>query len=194
MSIPAATKNLALDGITINQVGLHDDYPGATGANELTGGSYARQTATFNAASGGQRLLSASVAFSGLPSCTVRWVSFWQSGTFRGAVPNGGATPRNFVSLASNDTFYSPSHGYSDNQKVVFWQGTVPGGLTAGAVYFVRDASTDTFKIAATAGGTAINLTSAPSFGCIVCAITEAEYLIAGGTHTLASATLAVPD
>lgn len=194
MSIPVSTKNAALNGITIGSVGLHSAYPGATGANELSGGSYARQTATFGAASGGLRSLSSTLTFSGLPVTTVRWLSFWNGTVFMGSVPNGGATPKNFVSLASNDTFYCPSHGYPDGQKVVFWQGTPPGGIVAGTIYYVRDSATDTFKVAATLGGSAVELTSAPSFGCIVCAITEAEYLVAGGTHTLTAATITIPD
>ena len=32
---------------------LHDGYPGNTGANEVTGGTYARVAMTFAAASGG---------------------------------------------------------------------------------------------------------------------------------------------
>ncbi len=194
MSIPVQTKNVALNGIIITRVGLADDYPGATGANEISGGSYGRQPATFGTASGGQRTLSTAVAFAGLPVCTVRWVTLWNVGTFVGAVPNGGFTPRNFISLASNDTFYSPSHGYTDDVQVVFWQGTPPGGVTAGTIYYVVDAATDTFKVAATLGGTAISLTSAPSFGCVVCRITETAYSFSGGTHTLSAATITIPD
>lgn len=194
MSIPVATKNAALNGITISAVGLHDGYPGATGANEISGGSYARQSATFGAASGGLRSLSATVAFPGLPVTTVRWLSFWNGAIFVGSVPNGGSTPKNFVSVASSDTFYAPSHGYPNGQKVVFWQGTPPSGVTAGTIYYVRDTATDTFKVAATLGGAAIDLDSAPSFGCVVCAIEEAEYTTAGGTHTLTAATITIPD
>jgi len=39
--------------------------------------------------------------------------------------------------------------------------GVLPTGITAGTVYYVRDKTTDTFKIAATAGGSAIDITGA---------------------------------
>ena len=97
------------------------------------------------------------------------------------------------MSLASNDTVYSEAHGYSDTQKIVFINGTPPGGLTEGTTYFVRDATTDTFKVAATSGGAAINLTGAASFGCVVCGITETLYP-AQGLHTLSTASVVFPD
>ena len=63
LSHPTATKNAALNGITITHASLHSAYPGVTGANEISGGSYARKAVTINGASGGQRLQNASVAF-----------------------------------------------------------------------------------------------------------------------------------
>lgn len=192
MTLPASTKNAMLDGVTLDQASLHSAFPGTTGANEISGGSYARQTIVVNASSGGIRALNASVAFS-VPASTVRWVGFWDSTTFRGCAPNGGAVPKNFMALASNDTVYCAAHGYSDGQKVVFYQGTPPGGLTEGTVYFVRDAATDSFKVTASLAGVAIDLTSAASFGCVVCAITEDTYA-SSGTHTLSTASVAIPD
>lgn len=43
----------------------------AGGGTEATGGSYARQTATFTASSGGATSNSANIDFTGMPSCTV---------------------------------------------------------------------------------------------------------------------------
>lgn len=194
MTWPATTKNNMLDGQTFTDASLHSAFPGTTGANELSGGSpaYARKTVTINAASGGQRLLNAAVTFD-VPASTVRWVGFWNSATFVGAAPNGGATPKNFMSVASSDVVYCAGHGYSDTQKVVFYQGTPPSPLVEGTTYFVRDAATDSFKVAATSGGAAIDLTTAPSFGCVVAAITEDVYAVQG-THELSTATVAIPD
>ena len=194
MTWPATTKNGLLDGLTFTHASAHTDFPGSTGANEVTGGSpaYASQAITMNAASGGIRALNASLAFD-VPACTVKWIGFKNSSTFLGAAPNGGATPTNFMSVASSDTVYAAGHGYSDTQKIVFFNGTPPGGLTEGVTYFVRDATADTFKVAATSGGAAIDLTTAPSFGCVVCAITEDVYA-SQGTHTLSSASFVVPD
>ncbi len=193
-TIATTTKNNLLNGETFNSASLHTAFPGTTGASEVTGGApaYARKAITVNAASGGQRLLNAAVTFD-VPATTVRWIGLWNGATWTCAAPNGGATPRNYVAVASTDTIYSSAHGYSDTQKIVFYQGTPPTGLTEGTTYFVRDSTADSFKVAATAGGAAIDLTGAGSFGCVVCAITEDVYG-AQGTHQLTTATLAIPD
>ena len=194
MTWPASTKNNMLDGQTFTLASLHTAFPGSTGTNEVTGGTpaYAQQAITINAASGGQRALNASVDFD-VPACTVKWIGYWNTTTFVGCAPNGGATPKNFMSVASSDTVYAAGHGYSDTQKIVFFNGTPPAGLTEGTTYYVRDAATDTFKVAATSGGAAIDLTAAPSFGCVVCAITEEVYGVQG-THTLSTTTVVFPD
>jgi len=48
---------------------------------EVTGGSYARQSATFNAASGGSATTSATVSFTSMPAATVVGVELWDSAT-----------------------------------------------------------------------------------------------------------------
>jgi len=194
MTLPVSTKNAMLGGQAFTLASLHTAFPGSTGASEVTGGApaYAQKAITINAASGGVRSLNASVTFD-VPACTVKWVGFWNAAVFVGCAPNGGATPKNFMSIASTDTVYSAAHGWSDTQKIVFFNGTPPGGLTEGTTYFVRDAATDSFKVAATAGGAAIDLTTASSFGCVVAAITEDVYA-AQGTHTLSTASIVIPD
>ena len=195
MTRPTATKNAMLDGVTYSDASLHSAFPGSTGANELTGGTpaYARKAITVNAASAGQRLLNAAVTFDVPAGTTVRWVGFWNSTTFRDCAPNGGYTPKNFMSIASSDLVYSEGHGYSDGTTIVFYNGTTPAPLVEGTVYYVRDATTDSFKVAATAGGAAINLTGATSFGCVVCRIAE-EVFALQGTHELTTSTFVVPD
>lgn len=64
MAFSTAAKNQALDGIDLAQVSLHSADPGTTGANLISGGG--KQAATFNAASSGERALSADKAFSSL--------------------------------------------------------------------------------------------------------------------------------
>lgn len=193
MTIPTATKNTMLDALTFTLGSLHTAYPGTTGTNEVTGGGYAKQAITVNVSSGGVRALASPASFS-VPAATIRWIGSWNGATFEGCAPNGGGTPRNFIALASNDTVYCPSHGYSDTNKIVFYNGTAPGGLTEGTVYFVRDSSTDLFKVAATSGGVAIDITSSSTgYQCVVCGITEDVYG-APGTHTLSTASFAMPD
>jgi hypothetical protein len=58
----------------------------------------------------------------------------------------------------------STAHNYSDTDTVVFGTtGTLPSPLTFGVIYFVRDVSGSTFKVAATSGGVAIDITSTGS-------------------------------
>lgn len=62
----------------------------------------------------------------------------------------------------TKNTIFSAAHGLTDNTEVVYQvgSGTSIGGLTNGTTYFVRDASTDRFRLTASQGGTAIDLTS----------------------------------
>lgn len=174
---------------------LHTAYS-SSGANEVTGGSpaYARKALTWAAASGRSKATSASAVFDVPASTTVRWVGFWDAATagdFKGMVPNGGGTPEAFtVPDHTNDTLEAPAHGFSDTQMVVVW--AVPGvalptGLAEGTVYHVRDATTDDLKLAATAGGAAINITAVGS-GFLQRIIEET--FGAQGTHTVSSATM----
>lgn len=62
------------------------------------------------------------------------------------------------------DTLTSNGHGLTDGTRVkIYATTTMPGGLSATRVYFVRDAATNTFKLALTAAGAAIDVTSAGS-------------------------------
>jgi hypothetical protein len=61
-------------------ISLHTGDPGLTGANEVTGGSYARQLCNgWSAVSGGQKSNSADILFSGMPACTVTYVGCWDT-------------------------------------------------------------------------------------------------------------------
>jgi hypothetical protein len=46
---------------------------------EVTGGSYARQTIAFDAASGGSIDNNAAISFTGMPACTVVGIEFYDS-------------------------------------------------------------------------------------------------------------------
>ena len=194
MTIPTTTKDNMLNGQAFTHASLHTGFPGTTGANEVTGGSpaYARKAITINASSGGSRSLNAAVTFD-VPACTVKWIGLWNSTAFVGCAPNGGATPKNFMAVPSTDLIQSTGHGWVDGQKIVFFNGTAPGGLTEGTTYFVRDATADAFKVTATSGGVAIDITSAAGYQCVVCALTEDVYS-SQGTHQLASTTATIPD
>ncbi len=68
------------------------------------------------------------------------------------------------VTIASPGVFTWNSHGLIDGDPVSFTTtGALPTGITAGTVYYVKSAATNTFNIAATVGGTAINTTGSQS-------------------------------
>lgn len=182
-------KNAMLDALQISYASLHSGFPGQSGLNEISGGSpaYARKAITVGAASGEQRTLSGSVTFD-VPAATIRWVGVWNGAQtqFQAYAPNGGS-PKEFVVDLTANTIRSPNHGYANDQKIVFYNGSIPGGLTEATIYYVRDATSDTFKVTASVGGTAITITSAGSSACLVSTITEDVYA-SQGSHSLTSA------
>lgn len=166
-----ATKNTGLDAITaiISHVGLHSAYPGTTGTNEISGGSpaYGRQSITWNAAASGNADDSNTPTFDVPAGTTVRWIGYWSAstaGTYRGGSPAGAGAVMPFYASASADTLSVDAHGYSAGDVVTVLDAgagsVLPTGLTEGTEYFVVNVSGDTFKLAATSGGSAIDLTS----------------------------------
>ena len=75
-------------------LGLNTASPGTTGANEATGGSYARQSCTFGAASSGTEASSNAQNFTSMPAATVTYFSLWSAstaGTYEGGGPLGSS-------------------------------------------------------------------------------------------------------
>lgn len=62
-------------------LGLNTTSPGQTGANEVTGGSYARQALTFGAAASGVATSSDAQNFTSMPSTTIDYFSIWSAAT-----------------------------------------------------------------------------------------------------------------
>lgn len=69
------------------------------------------------------------------------------------------------ATAAIGTTITATGHGMVDKQAVTYVSGTGFTGLTAGTVYYVSYIDANTFKLAATPGGTAINITAAGSAG-----------------------------
>lgn len=60
----------------------------------------------------------------------------------------------------STDTFTASNHGLGDGDILTFWSTTTPPGpITMGQTVYVVSSATDTFKLSATLGGAAIDLT-----------------------------------
>lgn len=163
----------------------------STGANEVTGGTpaYARKAVTYGAPSGAAKALSASATFDIPASTTVRFIGRWTAlsgGTFLGMEANGGNEAEFSVDLTA-DTVLEPGHGRAADSKIVFYGDTVPTGLVEGTVYFVRNPTTDTYQVGATAGGAAINLTGYPGRKCVVSTIVEEAYASQGTLQVTAN-------
>jgi hypothetical protein len=61
----------------------------------------------------------------------------------------------------ATDTLALTNHGLTNGQKVTFTGTTLPGGIVAGTEYWVRDKLDGSFKVSATDGGAAVDLTGA---------------------------------
>lgn len=89
------------------KVSLHTQDPTDTGTvGEVTGGSYARQSVTFGAASAGVIANSGSVDFAGMPAGTVTHVGLWDSSGTPVFLGGGALTASKTVS--AGDTFSLP--------------------------------------------------------------------------------------
>lgn len=88
MALASSTaENQALDGLSggttnvLAYVSLHTGSPSTTGANETTGGSYARQSCSWNAASGGAKTNSSALTFSTAGTTAITYVGTWSAAT-----------------------------------------------------------------------------------------------------------------
>lgn len=96
-------------------VGLHTGSPldDASGANEISGGSYARQSATFSAASGGSASTSATITF---PAATANWgtishIAIYDASSAGNMLFHGAVTTSK--TIESGDTFQISSGNLS---------------------------------------------------------------------------------
>lgn len=182
-------RNNMLGAIGITHASLHSAFPGNTGANEISGGSpaYARKAVTFAAAASAARAQTGSAIFDVPAATTVRFVAFWDALTGGNCLsyhPVGGQAAREFVTDLAADAIRCIAHGYANGETVVICGDTVQGGLTEGTTYFVVGATTDTFQLALTSGGAAIDLTSQAGSAAQVIKIVP-EVFGAQGTATM---------
>jgi len=59
------------------------------------------------------------------------------------------------------DTLTSAGHGLSDGTAVAVSATSLPGGIYDTKVYYIRDSATNTFKLAESVGGAAVDISSA---------------------------------
>lgn len=68
-------------------------------------------------------------------------------------------TLKTFTGSSSTDKITSTAHGMNDGDEIIFKIGDLPAPLIAGVLYFVRDKTTNDFKVTTTSGGSAMDLT-----------------------------------
>lgn len=173
-----------------DKMSLHTAYS-ATGTNEVTGGSYTKQTITWAAASARSKASSGNIDFSVAAAVTVAWIGVWNSAltVFRGMWPNGGTDYSFQLDVATNNRIYAEGTGLVNDDRVTFTGATVPAGLTAGTHYYVVGATSadpDYFQVSATLAGAAIDITGLPSADARVSKIVLETYAGAG-THRVSS-------
>jgi len=170
MPLTDAARNASLDGIraVATHISLHTANPSTTGANEITGGTpaYARKPITWTAAAAGVTDNNAALDFDVPAGATVTFFGLWTAitaGTFLGWFPVGGFLPQVAVMPQASDVFTSYGHGLTNNTPVVLYdiqQAGMMTGFTEGVVYYVINATADTFQLSAISGGAAINATA----------------------------------
>jgi hypothetical protein len=154
-------------------ISLHSADPADTGANELSGGGYARQQVAFGAAAAGTLENTGAITWSVPAGNVVAW-GVWDASSAGNcymvgwfSTVQGLAMTRAGTEVTNND-IQSNAHGLATDDRVVFEvieQLTIPAGLTAGTLYFViaTGLTTDAFRVATTSGGAAIDITAAGS-------------------------------
>jgi hypothetical protein len=172
---------------------VHSAYS-SSGANELSGGSYARVAVTWGSPAG------AAVSLTGTPysvnipaSSTAAFVGFWSAltgGTFQGMFPGGNYSAYAFTGPSATSVILAPGSAYTNGTTVCVFNSpgsVLPGGLTVGTVYYIISASGDSFELSATSGGSAITI-SADGSG-IVQQI-AVELFTSAGAYSLSGATV----
>lgn len=96
-------RNTAYTSPTTVYLSLHTADPGLTGANEVVGGSYARQACAFDAAASKATQNAAAESFTAMPAVTVTHVGIWDA-VSAGNFLWGGALAASKV-VNSGDTF-----------------------------------------------------------------------------------------
>jgi hypothetical protein len=92
--LTAAQANAAIAAMFVPSTtyygSLHTATPGTTGASEVTGGTYGRQTITYGSGSSGVESSTNAQNWTLMPSCTVSYFGHWTTVT-TGTYLGGGA-------------------------------------------------------------------------------------------------------
>lgn len=164
MPLTLTGKNNLIGVTSYTHAGAYTDL----GVTEVTGGSYARQSITWAAASGGTRTNSAQISIPIPAGTTVQAVGVWDAstaGASQGFWQIGSTLRAAGTVTASTDTVSSFGHGLAADDRV-FFTGVggeaLPAGLSATVLYFVRSTglTADAFTVSTTSGGAAVDVTA----------------------------------
>lgn len=97
----ATTSYTAPSNVYVALMTVAEDDTGTAGT-EVSGGSYARQTATFDAAASGATQNSANIDFTDMPACTVVGIAIYDASTAGNLLVHGTLTANK--SLDAGDT------------------------------------------------------------------------------------------
>ena len=150
------------------------DFDFGAGYSVTTAASTWRLNVTQGAGSG--------TAYIGISDATNPFYITYSSTT---VTANAGKILKNVTWDTAADTVGYTAHGLTDTTPIVFTPvdqgvGTIAGGLTAGTVYYVKNAAANTFQVAATSGGATINLTGSPTTGWMVLAAGDTPWAVKG--------------
>lgn len=94
-----------------------------------------------------------------------------------------GATSTVTITIATPGVVTWTAHGLADGQAIqLLTTGALPVGLTAGTTYYIVNSAADTFQLAATLGGTAIDTTGTQSGTHTAYAVPNVANFVTGNT------------
>jgi hypothetical protein len=184
-----SSKNLMLDALfgtnptaPVTHVAVHSAFD-IGGGNEV---SSARVAISMGSATNGTITSTGTPTISMPGGSTAAFFGLWSAvtlGTIQFMAPVG-STKAKAVEGDTDDTIYARAHGFINDEQVTFYGDDLPTGITQGDLYFVVNASADTFQISLTQGGAAIDIT-ADGFG--TCYNIAPESFTGAGTLDLSS-------
>jgi TP901-1 family phage major tail protein len=82
-----------------------------------------------------------------------------------------------FTVTSATDLITVSSNPYTDDDQIVFSEGTAPGGLEEGRIYYVISTASDDFQVSLTEGGSAVTLTADAADSCVIKKVTATTQL-----------------
>lgn len=173
---------------------------------ELSGSAYARVAITNNTTNfpaGNPKSNGTAITF---PQATADWLRAYSwalsDASTAGNTLYWGPLAQNIKNCnvdatdVTNDTITSPAHGFVDNDIVRIFKhqgGTLPTGISEDTRYFVVSSATDTFKVSATQGGSAINITAVGS-GFLEVGLDKSVLITSSGQASFAAGELVITE